>query len=136
MFSPPYVRQVSGHDAKAATAADATPAISTSAYRGTLYVLIGGAQASTLTYTLQDSADGTNWATVTAPVNGVDAQTVVVTMLEGETPVLIWVLHSAVRRYHRLLPASGAGDNLAAVAAILMDGGTSTAPWVNYRVGS
>lgn len=136
MFSPERMRQTAGHDAKAATAADATPAIATAGYRATLYVIVGGVQASTLTYTLQDSADGTNWATVTAPVNGVAAQTVVATALEGENPILIYVRHSAVRRFHRLLPASGAGDNLASVAAILIDAEQPRAASIDFRVGS
>jgi hypothetical protein len=136
MFNPTSAKGSLGHDAKAATAADATPGIDSSGYRGTLYVIVGGAQADTLTYTLQDSADNTNWTNVSAPVNGVAAQGVVVTALAGVAPVFIYVLHSAVRRYHRLLPASGAGDNFAAVAALRIDGDQVLTRNIDYIVGS
>ena|SRR5690349_5859048 len=129
------ITHASGHGAKIVPDADTTSGVAASGYGATLYVLAFGDLESTLSYTLEDSEDGTDWATVVGPVNGVDGQTIVV---EGvaNTPASVMVKHSAVRRYHRLTAAAGAGDNYCAVVALLLQPDQTISDSVDFRLGS
>jgi hypothetical protein len=124
-----------GHGAKAVTGADVTTGVPARGYGATLYVLAFGALEDTLSYTLEDSDDNTNWTIVTGPVNGVESHTIVV---EGvaDTPVAILVRHSAVRQYHRMNPTVGTGDNFCAVVSLSLEPSQNLADTVDFILGS
>lgn len=128
------VTQSTGHPPKVATAADATPGIDTAGYGSTLYVISFGELEDTLSYTLEDSDDNSTWATASVVLDGVASQTLVVNGV-ANTSVAVLVHHSGVRRYHRLLPASGAGDNLACVVALKLEPAQELGDTVDYVVG-
>lgn len=133
--NPASLDPVSGHGAKIVTAGDITPGLNTGGYGATLYVLAFGDLQDGLTYTLEDSEDDSDWATATGPVNGVEAQTVVVTGV-ANTPVTIYVKHAATRRYHRLKPTTDGGDNFCSVVAIKLQPDQELSSAVDFYFGS
>jgi hypothetical protein len=124
-----------GHGAKDTSAADVTPAANCAGYESTLYAVAFGSLDSTLTYQLQDSDDGTNWANVSSTVvNGTPGQNAILTGATN-TPGTMLVLHSSVRRYHRLLPAAGSGSNYGAVVVLQLGKDQDLSTGVTLTVG-
>ena len=111
MMNLSQVAKTFGHGPKVTTAADATPALFGGSFEWTLYVVTVGTLASTLTYQLQDSEDGTNWTSIDGGLLSCVAS----------SSHLIAVKHTHVRRYTRLLPANGSGNNLGAVTALRLN---------------
>jgi hypothetical protein len=134
MIESTSIKLVFGHGAKVTTAGDTTPGIIGAGYEATLYVVTYGSIADTLTYTLQDSEDNSNWASASTVVNGVAAQTPVLNAVQNTSQGML-VLHSAVRKYHRLLPGPGAGNNVAAVTAVKIGAEQALVASVDLVVG-
>lgn len=118
MITATGLATVFGHGPKVTSAGDTTPAIAGAGFEGTLYVIVVGTLADSLTYQLEDSENGSSWAAVSSTVvNGVAGQNALITCVQNSVHTML-VLNGAVRKFHRLQPAPGAGNNLGAVAAI------------------
>jgi hypothetical protein len=128
------LQPVSGHAPEAVADGTTTTSIGTAGYGATLYAIAFGSLDDTLSYTLQDSDDGTNWATVTAVVNAVAGQTLTVAGVANTTKVVL-VRHAAVRRHHRFIAAAGAGSDYGCVIALLLLPDQESGAGPDYIVG-